>query len=460
MGPNIILINCDDLGYGDLGCYGSTMNKTPNIDRLAEEGMRFTDFYMASPACSPSRGAMMTGCYPPRIGFGSFDGIGVLFPGQGCGLSQDEETIASVLKGAGYNTMIIGKWHCGDQPEFLPTRHGFDKFYGLPYSNDMGRQVSQVPWNAPPLPLIEGEEIIQQQPDMAALTERYTEKAIGFIRENKNKPFFLYMAHMYVHLPLYAPEQFTKWSNNGDFGAVMGCLDWSVGAMMHELKKCGLDENTLVIFTSDNGGRNTHGGSNWPLRGTKATSWEGGFRVPCIARWPGKIAPGSVNNDVACSIDFFSTLSSIAGAAPKGKHKIDSLDISDSILKGGESPRKTFFYYSATALEAVRHGKWKLKVKTGRTEHKMLYDLEADISENVNVYNENPDVVKELTRLLDECREDLGDSGVGLRGTGEYIGVTGKNVRPIGRVENPVPLTEYDPDHPYIIAMYDKGDRG
>jgi len=448
--PNIILINCDDLGYGDLGCYGSTMNKTPHVDKLAEEGMLFTDFYAVSPVCSASRGGMMTGCYPPRIGFGSFEGWGVLFPGQGVGLSQDEQTIAGVLKNAGYKTMHIGKWHCGDQPDFLPTRHGFDKYYGLPYSNDMGRQVSNVPWPAPPLPLLQDDEVIQQQPDLAALTERYTEQAIGFIRENQSNPFFLYLAHMYVHLPHYAPEHFIKNSNNGDFGAVMGCLDWSVQALMHELKVCGLDEDTLVIFTSDNGGKATHGGTNWPLRGKKGTTWEGGMRVPCIARWPGKIPKGSVNRELACSLDFFATLAKLAGAVPGTDNIIDSLDMSDSMF-GGDNPRKEFFYYRLNNLEAVRSGKWKLKIKDGNSELKLLYDLEADIGENENVYNENPQIVEALTRLLDSCREDLGD---------EAAGVTGKNVRSIGKVDNPVPLTIYDPDHPYFAAMYDKGDRG
>ena len=213
--PNIILINCDDLGYGDLGVYGSTANKTPAIDRLAAEGVRFTDFYMASPVCSPSRGAMMTGCYPPRIGFGMFDGHMVLFPGQAVGLNPSEITIARLLKEAGYATSHIGKWHCGDQPEFFPTEHGFDEYYGLPYSNDMGRQHhSWKPY--PPLPLMENGEVIEEQPDQASLTERYLERSLRFIRKNRDRPFFLYLAHMHVHLPHYAPERFRKQSYNGD----------------------------------------------------------------------------------------------------------------------------------------------------------------------------------------------------------------------------------------------------
>ncbi|NLY37572.1 MAG: sulfatase-like hydrolase/transferase, partial [Tissierellia bacterium] len=201
MKPNIVLINCDDLGYGDLGCYGSKKNDTLAIDKLAKEGMKFTDFYAASPVCSPSRGALMTGCYPPRIGFGAFNGEWVLFPGDDVGLNPDEKSLASILKDAGYSTMHVGKWHCGDQPEFLPTRHGFDDYYGLPYSNDMAPMEARP--TMPPLPLISGEEVIQEQPDQCSLTERYVEKSLEFIKKNKDKPFFLYFAHMHVHLPLY-----------------------------------------------------------------------------------------------------------------------------------------------------------------------------------------------------------------------------------------------------------------
>jgi len=261
--PNILLINCDDLGYGDLGCYGSTVNKTPTIDKMASEGVRFTDFYMASPVCSPSRGAMMTGCYPPRIDFGTFDGLRVLFPGQGIGLSTDETTIAGALKDVGYATKIVGKWHCGDQPEFLPTRHGFDSYYGLPYSNDMGRQVPDLTLDdhslletrqsRPPLPLLRDEEVIQEQPDQRGLTERYVEESVRFLRENSENPFFLYLAHMHVHLPLYAAERFVNESENGDYGACVAGIDWATEVLLAELNRLGIDENTLIIFTSDNG---------------------------------------------------------------------------------------------------------------------------------------------------------------------------------------------------------------
>lgn len=454
--PNIILINCDDLGYGDLSCYGSKVHQTPVLDKMAAEGIQFTSFYMASSVCSPSRGAMMTGCYPPRIGFGSFDGRWVLFPGQGLGLNPEEKTIASVLKDEGYSTMHIGKWHCGDQPEFLPTRHGFDDYYGIPYSNDMGKQAGkkQPPW--PPLPLMLDEDVLQEQPDQASLTERYVEQGVRFIRQNKNKPFFLYFAHMHVHLPLYAPERFMKQSQNGAYGAAVECIDWSAGVLIDELKRQGLDRNTLIIFTSDNGSRGDYGESNGPLRGSKGTTWEGGQRVPCIMNWPGVIPGGVINDDIIASIDLYPTLTKIAGGVLPGDRKIDGLDFSSVILNESvaKSARQTFFYYMSNHLEAVRSGRWKLHVRKGSLKEcgiKELYDLENDIGETTNLYDQHPNVVSELEQLLEECRNDLGD---------ETKGVQGKNVRAIGRVENPDTLTHYDPDHPYINAMYDNEDRG
>ena len=268
--PNVILINCDDLGYGDLSCYGSKLNKTPVLDKLAEDGIKFTDFYMASSVCSPSRGAMMTGCYPPRIGFGVFEETKwVLMPGYSEGLNSEEITIAQILKDAGYKTKLVGKWHCGDQEEFMPLNHGFDSYYGLPYSNDMGMSEKRK-GKYPPLPLIKDSEVIQEQPDQASLTERYVEEAVSFMRENKENNFFLYFAHMYVHQPLCVPERFMKDSDNGSYGAAVECIDWATDAILYELKKLGLTENTLIIFTSDNGANKF--GINSPLRGSKGTT--------------------------------------------------------------------------------------------------------------------------------------------------------------------------------------------
>ena len=462
--PNIVLINCDDLGYGDLGSYGSTINKTPALDRMAEEGVRFTDFYVASPVCSPSRGALMTGCYPPRIGFGSFDGKRVLFPGQGIGLNPEEKTIASVLHDAGYATKIVGKWYCGDQKEFLPTRHGFDSYFGLPFSNDMGRQVdldpddhsehAEIRRNRPPLPLVRDEGVIQEQPDLRALTERYVEEAVGFIRDNASAPFFLYFAHMYVHLPLYAPEGMVRDSENGDYGACVAGIDWAADVIFDELKQQGLDDNTLVIFTSDNGSRlDNQGGSNGALRGKKGTTWEGGQRVPCIMRWPSKMPAGEVRNHLATTMDLYPTLVKLVGANIPSDRAIDGVDISSLMFEEnpGASPRREFAYYDENTIEAIRDTRWKLHVRKGGGEIAELYNLESDIGETNNLFDEYPNVVAALESKIDSFRAELGD---------EATGIAGSNVRPAGKVDNPDTLTHYDPEYPYIYAEYDKGERG
>ncbi len=458
--PNIILINCDDLGYGDLGAYGSQVNKTPALDRMAEEGVRFTDFYMASPVCSPSRAAMMTGCYPPRISFGAFvDGGVVLFPGDDIGLNQNEITIAKLLKGVGYSTKLVGKWHCGDQPEFLPTSHGFDSYYGIPFSNDHGRQADDPVWNPmrrdwPPLPLVRDTEVIQEQPDQAAVTERYVEEAVRFIREERDAPFFLYLAHMHVHVPIYTPAHFERESENGIYGAAVAAIDWSVEVIMDELKRQGIDENTLVIFTSDNGSRaRDEGGSNAPLRGKKGETWEGGQRVACLMRWPDQISAGTVSNEMVTSMDLFPTLAGIAGAEVPNDRIIDGQDISALIFgeKDATSPHENFFYYKQNNLEAVRSGNWKLHVRKGEEEVRELFDLGIDVGESNNLFDQEPKVVSDLMTKLNACRRDIGDAATGT---------AGENVRPIGRVDDAKPLTEYDPNHPYIIAMYDKPYRG
>jgi arylsulfatase A len=456
--PNFILINCDDLGYGDLGCYGSRINRTPALDRMAAEGMRLTDFYMASPVCSPSRGAMMTGCYPRRIGFYRFSypqrnsTAWVLFPGSAEGLHEDEITLAHVLGRQGYATRIVGKWHCGDQPEFLPTRRGFDSYYGLPYSNDMGRQAG---WDIafPPLPLLRDEQVIQQQPDQAALTERYVEESVRFLRAHRDEPFFLYLAHMYVHLPLYAPKRFLDTSQNGPYGACVECIDWSVAVLMHELRRLGIDRNTLVVFTSDNGSRADHGASNAPLRGRKGTSWEGGQRVPCLAWWPGVVPAGATCGEVVTAMDFLPTFAGFAGPAAPDDRILDGRDIAPILAgePGARSPHEAFFYFRNGELQAVRGGRWKLHVRRqGEAVHE-LYDLQADLAETTDAAAAHPQIVRELEARADACRDDLGDLAVGA---------AGRNCRPVGKAADPRPLTEYDPQHPYIIAEYDLTDRG
>ena len=450
--PNIIHINCDDLGYSDIGCYGSELNETPHLDKMADEGVRFSDFYMVSSVCSASRAGMLTGCYPPRVGIDW-----VLFPGDSCGLNPSEITIARLLNDAGYRTKLVGKWHCGDQEEFLPTNHGFDEYFGIPYSNDMGMQAKKDGSRNtnPPLPLLRGDEVVQEQPDQAAITERYVDECLQFMDESDDNPFFLYFAHLYVHTPLFIAEQFMKNSKNGRYGGAVAAIDWATGVIMDALKKRGLDDNTLVIFTSDNGG--TRRADNGPLRGTKGTCWEGGQRVPCIMRWPGKIKAGREESGIGASIDLYSTLAKLGGAEVPTDRAVDGMDLSGVILDAEESPRDTFIYHSFNHLQAVRKGPWKLYAcRKGfpsseiEGDLKELYNLKDDIGETANVYDQHPEVVAELSAILAAAREDLGDLATGTEG---------KGIRTAGHVENAKPLTEYDENHPYIVAAYDMFDR-
>ena len=463
--PNVIIIFADDLGYGDLGCYGSKINETPTLDKMADEGKKFSNFYVSSPVCSPSRASLMTGCYPQRISFGTFDGLRVLFPGQGIGLSNEEKTVAKTFKESGYSTKIIGKWHCGDQEEFLPTNHGFDSYFGIPYSNDMGRQVKikdYIPndsslhkiteWDRPPLPLVRDKEVIQEQPDQRSIAERYTEDAVKFMRENRETPFFLYLAHMQVHLPLYAAEKFVKESKNGDYGACVASIDWSTKVIFDELKELGIDENTIVIFTSDNGSRlQNQGGSNGNLRGGKGQTWDGGQRVPCIIRWPGKINEGQQTDALSTTMDFLPSITKLIGGDLPSK-KIDGIEMSDLFFSNeNSSKRDSFLYYNEDELEAIRYKNWKLHFKKEDKLINELYDLDSDISEKVNLYSSHKEIVSKLSTLADEFRKSLGD---------KYLDIKGEEVRPANRIDNPKPLTEYDENHPYMYAEYDKGERG
>ena len=452
--PNIILINCDDLGYGDLGCYGSLRNKTPNVDRMSQEGIRLTDYYSASPVCSASRAALMTGCYPNRIGFGPNP---VLFPGDPVGLNPDEITFPRILRDNGYKTKIIGKWHCGDQQPFLPTQHGFEEYFGLPYSNDMGMQ-GENPTEKVPLPLMHNDQVLQQQPDQRGLTERYTEQAVRFIRKNKSQPFLLYLAHMYVHVPLFVPRRFMEQSNNGGYGGAVECIDWVLSVIDSELKQAGIFDDTLVIFTSDNGSRaRNEGGSNGSLRSTKATTWEGGQRVPCIMRWPSQIPANQISSELTTMMDIYPTIIKLAQCDPPCDRKIDGHDISPIILgsPGAVSPYDCFAFYWRENLEAVRWKNWKLHFAKPRTDShasnplRALYNLDSDLGESDNLYKNHPDIVQIIEAKAKGIRYDLGDA---------LTETTGNGQRPIGRVENPQPLASYNKDHPYIVAAYDNAD--
>ncbi len=414
--PNFIIIFCDDMGYGDLGCFGSTKHRTPKIDRMAAEGTKFTSFYVTSGVCTPSRSSLMTGCYPRRVDMHkSARNEWVLFPVAKKGLNPNEITIADLLKSQGYATACVGKWHLGDQPQFLPTRQGFDYYYGIPYSNDMGsRQRKQNP----PLPLMRNEKVIEAPVDQDTVTKRYTEEVIKFITANSDKPFFVYLPHTMVHNPVHSSDNFRGKSANGGYGDATEEIDWSTGEILATLKKLGIDDNTLVIFTSDNGAASRWGGSNLPLSGFKGSTMEGGMREPCVMRWPGRIPAGGKCDELTSTIDLLPTLAKLAGTKAPDDRIIDGEDIWPLMAgaRGAKSPHEAFYYYRMDQLQAVRSGKWKLhlpyeikrKNKT-TTSSQRLYDLKADIGEKTNVAEQNPDVVKRLLALAEGAREDLGD---------------------------------------------------
>ncbi len=425
--PNIILIFTDDQGYGDIGCYGAKGFKTPNLDKMAEEGIRFTSFYSGCPVCSGSRAALMTGRYYKRVGVPA-----VMFPGNRNGLDPREITIAEILRQLGYTTGIIGKWHLGHLPTYLPINQGFESYYGIPYSNDMTIDPKNAKFAKDVLfregmteekarknkirnrvPLMRGEEVIEYPADQSTLSKRYTEEAVKFITKNKGKRFFLYLPHTMPHVPMAVSEKF-KDRTNTLFGDVMEELDWSVGEILKSVKENGLDEKTLVVFTTDNG---THRGSSGPLRARKASLYEGGVRVPCIVRWPGKIQKGLVCDEVAATIDMLPTLAKIAGGKAPTDRVIDGKDISDLLFKkGAKSPRE--YYILAHGKGAVRHGKWKFypwpegqKKKKGKEPPKgpkvQLYDLSKDLSETTNVAEMHPDVVEHLSKVYRDHVIDL-----------------------------------------------------
>jgi arylsulfatase A len=456
--PNFILINVDDLGYADIGPFGSQTHRTPNLDRMAAEGRKLTCHY-AAPVCSPSRAALMTGCYPKRV----LPIPLVLFPAAAVGLNPAERTVAELLKDAGYATACVGKWHLGDQPEFLPTRQGFDSYYGIPYSNDMGpasdgakssfgrpipepkgqakaKAKSQEPADdetglkgpgQPPLPLLENERVVERvrAAEQATITRRYTERAERFVRDHKDRPFFLYLPHTAVHFPHYPAEEFRRKSNGGLLGTWVEEIDASVGRILDTVHELGLADRTLVFFTSDNGGPINQGADNRPLRGGKTQTFEGGVRVCTIAWWPGKIPAGTATDEVTTMMDILPTFVTLAGGAVPVDRRIDGRDIWPLLAgtPGARSPHEVFYFYRGLALEAVRSGRWKLHLGAGA-----LFDLRADLGEATDVAAANPTVVERLRALAEGTRGDLGLDGIG------------PGCRPMGRVDRPRPLIGLD----------------
>ncbi|MDR3218899.1 MAG: sulfatase [Dysgonamonadaceae bacterium] len=446
--PNFVIIMADDMGYGDLSVTGSVGYLTPHLDQMSSEGMRFTQFYAGQPISSASRAGLLTGCYPNRIGFS-----GALFPSHQIGINDDEELIPEVLQKQGYVSGIFGKWHLGWQKQFLPLQHGFDEYLGIPYSNDMwpdgadgGRQ------NMPPLPMIRGNETLQEIRTIEAqgeLTATFTNAAIDFISRHKNQPFFVYLAHPMPHIPIMASERFRGKSKQGLYGDVIMEIDWSVGEILKALKENGLDENTLVVFTSDNGPWTiwgNHSGSAAGLREGKSATWEGGQRVPCIMRWPGKIPAGNICNALSSGIDLLPTFAALSKAALPQK-KIDGVDISPLFDQPGVNTRIHFWYYfNKNNLKSVRDAEWKLvlphtyrgldfvgndgiagKYKDYEVNEMELYDMRFDSGERYNVINQHPDVVERLLKEVEKARTELGD---------DITGRDGNERRPIGALQD------------------------
>lgn len=449
--PNIIHILADDVGYDDVGCFGAKEIATPHIDRLAAAGMRFTSFYAPASTCTPTRAALMTGCYAPRVGV-----FRVLFPLDRIGLHDREVTIGELLKSRGYATAVVGKWHLGHRPEFLPTRHGFDLFFGVPYPNDHGpeRLAQGKTRGFPPIPLIRGEQIVEQPAQLASLPERFTAEAVKFITDHKDRPFYLHLANIETHTPWLVGQRFQYKSRAGVFGDAVQCLDGTVGEVLATLDKLGLAERTLVVFTSDNGplvhrypeleGIYGHTATVDVARkhvlreGKYQSMYEGGTRVSAVMRWPGKIPAGSACHEIAAGFDLFTTFAKLAGADIPQDRIIDGKDLTPLMFNqpGAKSPHEAFYYYEGQRLAAVRSGKWKLAFGPPRPQGKpkspakgkqppaeQLFDLDADLGETTNVAAQQPEVIQRLRSLADRAREDLGDAGRNM---------PGKNRRPAG----------------------------
>jgi len=463
--PNIVLIFADDLGYSDVGCFGSKEIRTPNIDRLAVEGTRFTNFYVSQPVCTASRASLMTGCYANRVGL-----AGALNHTSKTGINPNETLLPELLRQRGYTNGIFGKWHLGLQPEFSPTRNGFQEFLGIPYSNDNG-PLHPVVKTIPSLPWIDGEKTVELDPDQSQFTRRLTERACQFLAANKDKPFFLYVPHIMPHVPIFASEKFKGRSGHGLYADVVEELDWSVGEIVATLKRLKLEENTLLIFTSDNGpflSYGEHAGHAEPLREGKLTTFEGGVRTPCLMRWPMQIPAGRICHEPVASIDFLPTIAKLAGAALP-MHRIDGLDVWPILSgkEGAKTPHEALLFYSGDELQAIRSGDWKLHFahdyltiagppgKGGKPANyanmkplsitesgirgiasrhgyevrrieQSLFNLTDDPGESRNIADQHPDVVRRLAALAEQSRGDLGDTLTDRRGSG---------VRTVGRVE-------------------------
>ncbi len=475
--PNVILILVDDLGYADLGCYGAKDIRTPHIDRIAAEGSTFTSFYVGQAVCTASRAALMTGAYPNRIGMG-----GALNHTSTTGLHPSEQTLGNLFQQQGYATAIVGKWHLGHRPPFLPTRRGFDEWFGIPYSNDLGPLHPVTP-GLPSLPLYDQEKIVELDPDQAQFTARFTQRAVSFIERQRNRPFFLYLAHVMPHVPIFASEKFRGTSARGLYGDVVQELDWSVGEIMATLRRLGLDERTLVIFTSDNGpwtSYGDHAGSSGPLREGKLTAFEGGQRTPFIARWPGHIAAARSSDALLAAMDVHATLAHLIGAKLPAV-KQDGLNLAPLLLgQPGATGREEFWYYSTDELHAVRQGDWKLHVPhdylalvaapgrggkpsnfgqirpgasgaiansgllgiASRHGYKFtpigvaLYNLKDDPGETRDLAATHPDIVLRLQKVAAAARADLGDALTGVKPT---------NARPVGMAPSELPAKSPTP---------------
>lgn len=437
--PNFVIIFTDDQGYGDLSCFGGKHVSTPRIDKMAKEGARLTSFYVAAPVCTPSRAALMTGCYPKRIDMATGSNFGVLLAGDKKGLNPKEITIAEVLKGAGYKTGMFGKWHLGDQPEFIPTRQGFDEFFGLPYSHDIHPFHSNKKWGFPPLPLLDQEDVIESDPNADLLTKRFTERAVQFIKQHKDEPFFLYVPHPIPHRPLHvsppymkgvAPEikaRLKREDGNIDyktrdklFRQAIAEIDWSVGRILDTLKAEGIDENTVVLFTADNGPAIGKAG---PLKGRKGSTFEGGMREATVIRWPNKIPAGRDNGELMTTMDLLPTFAKLAGAKIPADRIIDGKDVWPVLAGKAKTPHEKFFYHRGNELKAVRSGNWKLHINKGKPT--ALFDLATDIGEKKNVLKQQSKVVKRLNGYLQEFAKDIAE-----------------NNRPAAFVKNAKPLSK------------------